>query len=581
MDHARAGHDEVRSALRGIPIFSELTEDLREEIIAESSLLRLPAGEWLFRQDDAGDALYVVCSGRIEVVRERPAPTSVLRVLGRGAAVGELALLTDSPRSASARGIRDSDILRVGREQVMGLLHESPAFAIALTRVLGRLLQASGGAPEARRPRVAVIAVVPAHRGVEVGAFAGELRRAMAHSGSVALLGHDAIEGAEEDGGAFAEHGRLLDLHERDHDHVLLVGAEDGDPRWNAFCRRQADRVVAVAVPGASSASAEPRTPEEAADLVIWGPSDMGVRHVHALLERVRPARHHFVAGEAGVARLARRLLGRSVGVVLSGGGAGGLAHVGVLDVLVGSGLAIDRVGGCSFGSFVGGLLAMGKSPAEIIEVCREHLVRQNAFNDYVVPRHSLIRGRKGRAMLHRALGEVAIEQLPLDFYCVSSDLLSAEVIVHRRGSLAEAVRASASIPGLGPPVRRDGRLLVDGGVLNNFPVDIMLRTGEGPVVGVDVMGRRMHRPAATAWGEPTGVEVYRAPRPNIYEVLSRATALGSWQAAERVRTRADVVIAPDLTGTGMFDFKRMDAIVEAGREAARAALEEAPHLVA
>jgi predicted acylesterase/phospholipase RssA len=108
-----------------------------------------------------------------------------------------------------------------------------------------------------------------------------------------------------------------------------------------------------------------------------------------------------------------------------------------------------------------------------------------------------------------------------------------------------------------------------------------MLRSGEGPVVGVDVMGRRLHRPSATAGEVPSSAEYPRAPRPNIYEVLSRATALGSWRAAERVRTRADVVIAPDLSGTGMFDFKRMDAIVEAGREAARAALEEAPHLVA
>ena len=121
MDHARAGDEQVRSALRAISVFSELTEELRENIIAESALLRLPAGQWLFRQDDSGDALYVVCSGRVEVVRERPLPTTVLRVLGRGAALGELALLTDSPRSASARTIRDSEVLRVGRD--LSLIH--------------------------------------------------------------------------------------------------------------------------------------------------------------------------------------------------------------------------------------------------------------------------------------------------------------------------------------------------------------------------------------------------------------------------------------------------------------------------
>lgn len=588
VEHPLVADEHVRSAVRAVSVFSELSEELREELIANSTLRRLPAREWLFRQDDEGDALYVVSSGRLEVVRERPGPPTVIRVLGSGAAVGELALLTDSPRSAGARAIRDSELLRVGRDQVLTLLNDSAPFAIALTRTLGRLLQVSGSPPLARRPGLGVIAVVPAQGRAAVRDFSDQLLHAIGRSGSATLLEHGELDDQElEPDAAFAAYGRALDRREREHDYVILVGAGQQDRAWNAFCTRQADRVVAVAQPAAASRPSA-RSPDlEGSDLVLWGPPHETSRHVGVFLDGCRPRAHHFVDSGRGftadVEKLARRLLGRSVGIVLSGGGAGGLAHIGVLETLVEGGVQIDRVGGCSFGAFVGALFALGRRPDEIAATCREQLVARKPFNDYALPRRSFIRGRKAHAMLRLVFGDVDIEQLPLDLFCVSSDLLSAEVVVHRRGPLADAVRASASVPGLIQPMRHAGRLLVDGGVLNNFPVDIMAATGEGPIIAVDVMGRRLHRPRAVPVpGAPEDTHASGAddlPLPAIHEVLARVTALGSWRSAARVRAEAEVVVAPDLRGFGMFDFKRLDAIVEAGRSSARSSLAQAQTL--
>jgi predicted acylesterase/phospholipase RssA len=164
--------------------------------------------------------------------------------------------------------------------------------------------------------------------------------------------------------------------------------------------------------------------------------------------------------------------------------------------------------------------------------------------------------------MFDRLFGELTIEELARPLFTVSADLLSSRLVVHRRGSLIEAVGASMSIPGLAPPLPRSGRLLVDGGVLNNLPVDAMADTDEGPIVAIDVV-RRL---------EPAeGVE---PPLPSIMETLSRATVLGSVERAERNRDLALLVVTPDVQDIALRDFGALDRAIEAGRSAARRALD-------
>jgi predicted acylesterase/phospholipase RssA/CRP-like cAMP-binding protein len=551
-----------------MPLFAELGQEMRATVLAEATLLRLPARKWLFRQGDEADALFVVSSGRLEIVREIPPPAVVVRQLGWGMAVGELALLTGTPRSAAARAVRDSELVVIRREEMLRLLHDSPPFAIALIRALGRLVQATEPATP-RRERPGVLAVVPLGREVPVGALCDAIAGELGARARVAELREGDAAAAPRGSERFAAYGRLLDERERDHDHVVLVGDDDPASDWNAYCVRQADRVLAVAT---STSSPQPNAGlalPAGCDVALWGRSSDSRRVVERWLRALAPRAHHFIEPgprfAASVARAARRVTGRSVGIVLSGGAAAGLAHVGVVAALEAGGVAIDRVGGCSFGALVGGLYAAGHGPAELVELFRRELVRQNPFNDYTVPRRALLRGRKAELALRRVCGEVRIEQLALDYFCVSADLLTAEVVVHRRGDLADAVMASMSVPGIAPPVRHGGRLLVDGGILDNLPVDVMIDLDVGPVIAVDVMRRA---PLGPGHGAPA--------IPSIHETLLRAGVLGSSRVSDRNRARAQLVIAPDVRGIGMLEFRRLDAIVEAGRVAAEAVVEEA-----
>ena len=166
------------------------------------------------------------------------------------------------------------------------------------------------------------------------------------------------------------------------------------------------------------------------------------------------------------------------------------------------AGIVVDRFGGCSMGAFVAGTAALGLDSDQIRGVCQSELVERSPFSDWTLPRVALTRTRRAEKMLRRVFGEIQVEELSRPLYTVSADLVASEAVVHRTGPLFEAVGISMSIPGLVPPVGKDGRLLVDGGVLNNLPVDTMYDLAEGPIVAVDV-ARRTSATTVKAPGSP------------------------------------------------------------------------------
>ena len=450
------------STLACVPLLAGADAEALEALAADAYPRRVLAGEWLIREGDDAEDLYVVLRGRLRAVAGADGRT--LRVLGPGAAIGELALLTGSARSASVQAVRDSTLLQLGRGRFVELMERDSGFAAAVARELAAQLQASGGlAAPPTRPALLTLRRVDA--GVPLAAVASSLAHALSTYGPVEILGADAA-------GTSA-----VEQAEQENAHVLLVD-ETGAGVWSDLCARQADRTLLVA----TADSPLPAEPSPDADLVVLGPSSGAA--LRALLDAVQPRAHHRLAttepSDPGAGRLARRLVGRALGVVLSGGGARGFAHIGALAELEADGIEIDRYGGCSMGSFIAAMAAAGWSPGDIRDRCDEELVRRSPFNDYTLPRVALIRSRKAARMFDRLFGEMTIEELAKPLFTVSADLLSSRLVIHRRGSVTEAVGASMSIPGLVPPLSRSGRLLVDGGVLNNLPIDAMADSGEG-----------------------------------------------------------------------------------------------------
>jgi predicted acylesterase/phospholipase RssA len=421
-------------------------------------------------------------------------------------------------------------------------------------------LRTAGGPGEpSRNPQPGVIAVVGLHRGAHAAMVAATLERRLAVHHRVVTL--DQVDPEQ------------LDRAERESDRVLLVAAssDGGQARqWRDFCLRQADAVVLVA-----NADEEPPTealapsPNRQPDLVLLGAAPGPDRRA-GWVDAVDAWQLTLVGDDVGSALrpLADRLAGRSLGIALAGGGARAFAHVGVLRELADAGLHVDRVAGSCIGAVIAGMHAAGYDDDALEEVAYREFVRHRPFSDWQLPIHSLARGRRMADGLARTFGDTVFEGLGRQLHTVSTDLVSRSRHVHRRGRLTEALAASARLPVLLAPIPDDdGRLLVDGGVLDNLPVDLLTDRDEGPVVAVNIaMG-----------GGGGGRSRSARPRvPALGETLLRTMMIGSGGAVTAARAEGAWVVTPPTLGVGLLEFHQLDRMIEAGRMAARALLEEA-----
>ena len=215
----------------------------------------------------------------------------------------------------------------------------------------------------------------------------------------------------------------------------------------------------------------------------------------------------------------------------------------------------------------------------EAVEIARNAFVKGKPFSDLTLPLVSLIRGRRMERLLREHL-DFMIEDLPTPFFCVSCHLDTGAMKVHESGNLADALRASASIPGIIPPAVVDGRLTVDGAVINNLPVDIMQQKPVGTIVAVDLSADQQvnvdYSEMPSSWAVLRGRYLPFARRyrvPSLSTVLLKATELGTLERVRRMGQQADLLLRPDVRRFGMTEVKSFDRIVQAGYETAMAEL--------
>ena len=250
-----------------------------------------------------------------------------------------------------------------------------------------------------------------------------------------------------------------------------------------------------------------------------------------------------------------RKLFRKKLGLALGGGGARGLAHIGVLKVLEEEGLRADFVAGTSVGSLIGALYCCGYGWRELAE-----LARSTNWKDLVaftVPRMGLVNARKLERLVDRLAGGRGIEELPIPFRAVAVDITAGEEVVLSSGPVSRAVRASASIPVIFEPTRWEGRLLVDGGLLDDVPSGVVREMGADVVVGVNLSGERARS----------------KPPENIVDVMIYTLATLVYGQTQRGEAAADVPVMPDLAGFSYRSLSRLEEMVKRGEAAMRAVL--------
>jgi predicted acylesterase/phospholipase RssA/CRP-like cAMP-binding protein len=571
-------------------LFGAMDRPLLDELEATADWVHLRRGKLLIEQENIPDALYLVISGRLRTVRvRRDGSVRVLSEAGRGETVGELSFFGCDPRGERVEAVRDSVLVGFTDEEFQRLVAHRPRMLRSITRmVVDRASRPDGDASAGRVTNVAVLAASP---GAPLQRFCERLRDALEPHGNVLHLTAERVDAAMSETGISGAWGtsprraRLLAwLEARELDHRFVIyEADPGASPWTRRCLRQADRVLLVA---SAEDPAEQGPVERALDVLEDRATD--AQEVLVLVHRdggclpagtarwraertVADHLHLRWDGDGDFHRLARVLAGRSVGVVLGGGGARGFAHIGVLRALEEAGVPVDAIGGTSMGAAVAAQYALGMTPAELLEVNRRIYLEWRPQKQLTLPMVALVDNRLAQLCGTRVYGEAEIEDLWIPYFCVTSNLSSAEMVVHTRGLLRRYVLASASIPVFAPPVLDGDQLLVDGALLNNLPTDVMRAQGHGVVIASEVSLEEDLR--FTAEHVPTAWEVVRGrlrlrarPEfPGIMEMAMRASLLHSTSRERSSLEVADLCFSPPVEAFALMDFERIDAIVETG----------------
>jgi NTE family protein len=546
-----------------VPWFARLSESARAWVRPRFEARPLRGGELLFESGSAPEALYVLVAGSLGAFESGSG-----RLLGQivaGETAGETGLITGRARSATVRALRDSVVLRLARADFDHLAEREPEALRAIARLAIDRVAGGGAGRGLGGPRT--LALLAQTEDLDPLPAARAVAAALSRHGTVTL-----VRAADE-----LRDPAALNRLEAEHRTVIYVAGRD-DADWRALCCRQADALVYVA-----AAAGEPAPWSE----LVAGISAPLARPEHLVLvhagkprlgagrrwRQERPgARLHHARDAGDWARIARLATGRGIGLVLSGGGARGFAHIGVVRALREAGVQIDAVGGTSIGAIIGAGVAADWSVEEMTEVYRRSFVSTNPLSDRTFPFVSLVSGRKVSRLLRDAFGARDIEDLVLPFFCVTADLTRGVAIAQRHGVLWRWLRASVAIPGVLPPVFHDGRVFVDGGVIDNLPVPTMRADGLGEVVAVDIGGDH-----AVMAG--TGIEEFDLPplwrmvaqwyggrrRPSILQIMLRAGMVNSAVATHAARAASSLLITPPLGEIELLDWRRFDRAIEIG----------------
>jgi predicted acylesterase/phospholipase RssA len=274
---------------------------------------------------------------------------------------------------------------------------------------------------------------------------------------------------------------------------------------------------------------------------------------------------HHIVFDNTDdYKRLCRILTGNAISLVLGGGGARGCAHVGLIRAMRELDVPIDAIGGTSIGSIVASAFALGFNTDEMLANIDEIARESDPIKDITLPMVSLMTGGKLNKGLQKMYGDVQIEDLWVKYFSVSANLTKAQTEVHRRGPVWKSVRASMSIPGQIPPVVFDGELHVDGGVLNNLPVDVMRETCDGIVIANNVSPKIDLNVGAESEITHSGWHYLKEvlnpfskkmEMPGIFNTLMRSGMLSSIQASNVSKAMADIYMSPPIDKFQLLDF--------------------------
>ena len=631
------------------PLFSSFTRRELSEVAKLFSERSYPKGTTIFREGEEGDTFCVVASGELEVWTGDDDP-QLLNRLGPGEVLGEMALLSEGTRSATVKAARLVELLELDRESFNRFFASNAKVLSYFSTLLTRRLAAAHRGEVRRRPQTVVtVSALPGLKGKSLvaSALAALLREyaevevlllrarpasTQTQHGRVllALSDADRVPADQIKSAIQVErgHSATLDvgvgsegLRDVVHSFETIVAKLDGAfpfvvidlgnrPTSLEECAREvADvsvEIVDHADPGEDpSARRSPRVfrvmnlvnpasspipinhcepfvlPEDSAL-----PSEQGAAQVDYL--RANPR----APASPPLRRLARKILGMTVGLAVGGGAAFGVAHVGLLNVFEDNDIPVDLVAGTSMGSIIAVGYACGISPKEMLEISARIGTKPTTLSalDFTLLGPGLLSGNRIIAIFSPFLGPVSrFDQLRLPCQVVAADIETGERVPLGDGSLIEACRASCSVPLLWVPVRRGDRTLVDGGLVDPVPVEVVREMGADLCIAVNAVPapqKGVTNALTRLWRRVNALNPLNylgdsRYLPNTMDVFMNTIQILQHELGNFKAISADVSITPNLNEFTWVEFYKTEGLIERGAEAAEKALPQIKRLLA
>jgi len=567
--------------------FGELDVRVVNDVFRDSARIHLERGQLLAEKGGACKGWYLVTSGRLGT-HASPDAGGQGHVYEAGHSLGEQELLYRQPHRHSLMALAETEVIRVSPQGFETLWNHPDLARRMFTRVIHQLAHLGS---EPTRSTTQVIAMgalggdgslaetVPRMAGLfgatrDVLFLTAETLKAQLNVPTLALKDADHLAWMR----IRSWYSEVVKRHA-----CVLLALDREHPAWNRFCVASADTVVglvdATEPPSSSGDGSWFVTSEATLPKERW----LGLVHP---ADRDRPSgtrewlRRHSMpkhvnlqgTGDGELVRLMRMVTHTGVGVALGGGTARGYAHFGVMRALAEVGIPVDIVGGTSIGSPIAAMFALRFSQEER-DATNRRLLRIRPFKDYAVPRTAFLKSRRFEQLARETFGEIDIEDTWLEYYCISTNLSTGDEMVHTDGRVWRATMASGALPIVIPPMIERGHILVDGGLVNNVPIDRMLQRTRGPVIAVNVSGLdHWVVPDSPTVTRPSLKERVRSwvslrGEPGIMDILVRSMVVSSQQKLRSIVGRVDLYLEPPVGEFGMTRFDAMDQIAQRGYE--------------
>lgn len=530
--------------LRSISLFSNLSNEDLKLIAGRLQKKTYPKGAYVFKEGDTGDAMYIVESGQVAVMRKDERET--VAYLGPGNFVGEISLLLAQPRTAGLKVIIDAELWALRKQDFEELLATHSSFGMEMTRELsqrlvkttrrkGRLMTRritalfcphADDKHQAAQTGVQLAQAIHLHMKTPVGLLplpAANLEIEPTLSDEVMVLDNDNLDEMYL--------ARTLSYQLDVYKHIVILMPNTSDP-LTSKALDLADSIVSVGPP-----------PD-------WLPYNQkkDVWEIRNTADDLQ--------------RTARRLTNRIIGLALSSGGSRGLAHLGVLKVLLEEDIPIDMVAGTSAGAWFGAFFALGW-PVERYDKFLEDIKTVTKFSNWdinIPPLTGIAKGKKARdRVIDRSVDSQWFEDTKLPLYMVAADIYTGHEIVFESGPLADGIRASLSVPVLADPWFYQSRYFVDGGIVNPLPASVLRDKGADIVIASSVI----QPPHKTYSGR-------RDKMPTILQIISNMFSAMEAEMVKKQLPLIDVLIHHEVAAKHNLDFEHVGELVKLGEDNTR-----------